>query len=135
MEYAVYIGKRNVLTSSLANPSSSHERMPSPCGNPDAGRTPERTSIGQPVREDGVGGKSAAPNPRFLRSSSTGNPVDPLKGRNFTDFVIDQQRLQIQEPHFEKFPTPQTFSCWKIKFKTEVCSCAKFPTETMLWTK
>ena len=32
----------------------------------------------------------------------------------------DQQRLQISDPHFDKFRTPVTFACWKIRFKTEV---------------
>ena len=27
----------------------------------------------------------------------------------------DQQRLQISDLHFDKFPTPATFACWKIK--------------------
>ncbi len=45
------------------------------------------------------------------------------KGRGYG---VDQQRLQIPELHFDKFPTPQTFSCWKIRFKTEVCSCSTF---------
>ena len=31
----------------------------------------------------------------------------------------DQQRLQISDLHFDKFPTPATFACWKIRFKTE----------------
>ena len=35
---------------------------------------------------------------------------------------------------FDKFPTPATFSCWKI-FKTEVCTCSQFPTEAMQWIK
>ena len=30
---------------------------------------------------------------------------------------------------------PATFACWKIRFKTEVCTCSKFPTEAMLWIK
>ena len=47
----------------------------------------------------------------------------------------DQQRLQISDPHFDKFPTPATFACWKIRFKTEVCTCSQFPTEAMLWIK
>ena len=33
----------------------------------------------------------------------------------------DQQRLQISDLHFDKFRTPATFACWKIRFKTEVC--------------
>ena len=30
---------------------------------------------------------------------------------------------------------PATFACWKIKFKTEVCTCSQFPTEAMQWIK
>ena len=37
--------------------------------------------------------------------------------------------------HFVKFPTPATFACWKIRFKTEVCTCSQFPTEAMQWIK
>ena len=33
------------------------------------------------------------------------------------------------------FPTPATFACWKIRFKTEVCTCSQFPTEAMQWIK
>ena len=71
------------FTSPPAYPSSSHERMLPPWDQPDAGRISERTCTKQPVTEDGDGGKSAIPNPRFLRSSSTGNSFDPMKGRFF----------------------------------------------------
>ena len=47
----------------------------------------------------------------------------------------DQQRLQISDLHFDKFPTPATFACWKIRFKTEVCTCSQFPSEVMQWIK
>ena len=46
-----------------------------------------------------------------------------------------QQRLQISELQFAKFPTPSTFSCWKIRFKTQVSSCSDFPSEAVLWIK
>ena len=45
--------------------------------------------------------------------------------------MADQQRLQISDLHFDKFPTPVTSVCWKIRFKTEVCICSQFPTEAM----
>ena len=45
------------------------------------------------------------------------------------------KRLQLSELHFDKFPTPQTFSCWKIRFKIELCICSNFPTEATLWIK
>ena len=47
----------------------------------------------------------------------------------------DQQRLQISDPHFDKFITPATFACWKIRFKTEVCTCSQLLTEAMIWIK
>ena len=50
-------------------------------------------------------------------------------------YGADQQRLQISDLHFDKFPTPATFACWKIRFKTEVCTCSQFPMEAMHWIK
>ena len=34
------------------------------------------------------------------------------------NFGVDQQRLQISDLHFDKFPTPAMFACWKMRFKT-----------------
>ena len=42
---------------------------------------------------------------------------------------------QISDLHFDKFRTPATFACWKIRFKTEVCTCSQFRTEALLWIK
>ena len=51
------------------------------------------------------------------------------------DYGVYQQRLQISDLHFDQFPTPATFACWKMRFKTEVYTCSQFPTEAMLWIK
>ena len=56
-------------------------------------------------------------------------------GGSSKNYGADQQRLQISDLHFDKFPTPATFACWKIRFKTEVCTCSQFPTEAMQWIK
>ena len=72
--------------------------------------------------------------PRCQSGPSARNSFDPKEGR-FKGLWADQQRLQISELHFDKFPTPTTFACWKIRFKTEVCTCSQFPTEAMLWIK
>ena len=56
-------------------------------------------------------------------------------GDSSNNYGADQQRLQISDLHFDKFPTPATFACWKIRFKTEVCSCSQLTTEGMLWMK
>ena len=63
-----------------------------------------------------------------IQSSSSG-------GDSSKNYGADQQRLQISDLHFDKFPTPATFACWKIRFKTEVCTCSQFPTEAMQWIK
>ena len=41
----------------------------------------------------------------------------------------------VSDLHFDKFPTPATFACWKIRFKTEVCTRSQFLTEAMQWIK
>ena len=45
------------------------------------------------------------------------------------------KRLQISELHQHKFPSPQTFSFWKMRLKTEVCICSNCLTEATLWIK
>ena len=56
-------------------------------------------------------------------------------GDSSKNYGADQQRLQISDLHFDKFPTTATFACWKIRFKSEVCTCSQFPSEAVLWIK
>ena len=73
-----------------------------------------------------------------LRCQSGPSAKDSVifSGRDYSkNCGADQQRLQISDLHFDKFPTPATFACWKIRFKTEVCTCSQFPTEAMQWIK
>ena len=67
--------------------------------------------------------------------NSAKNSVTSSEGDSLKNDGADQQRLHIWDLHFEKFPTPATFACWKIRFKTEVCTCSQFPTEAMHWIK
>ena len=73
--------------------------------------------------------------PRCQSGPSARNSFDPGEGRFSKDYGADQQRLQISDLHFDKFPTPTTFACWKIRIMTDVCTCSQFPTEAMLWIK
>ena len=66
---------------------------------------------------------------------SAKNSVIFSGGNSSKNYGADQQRLQILELHFHELPTPATFACWKIRFKTEVCTCSQFPTEAMQWIK
>ena len=56
-------------------------------------------------------------------------------GDSSKNYGADQQRLQISDLQFDTFPSPATFACWKIRFKTEVCTCSQFPTEALQWIK
>ena len=73
--------------------------------------------------------------PRCQSGPSARNSVIPGEGGFSKNYEADQQRLQISELRFDKFPTPTTFACWKIRFISEVCTCSQFPTEAMLWIK
>ena len=66
---------------------------------------------------------------------SAKNSFIPCEGDSSNNYGADQQRLQISDLHFDKFPTPATFACRKIRFKIEVRTCSQFPTEAMLWIK
>ena len=72
---------------------------------------------------------------RCQSGQSAKNSVIFSGGDFSNNYGTDQQRLQISDLHFDKFPTPATFACWKIRFKTEVCTCSQFPTEAVLWIK
>ena len=72
---------------------------------------------------------------RCQSGPSAKNSVIFSGGDSSKNCGADQQRLQISDLHFDKFPTPATFACWKIRFKTEVCTCSQFPTEAMQWIK
>ena len=79
--------------------------------------------------------QTPAQDQRCQSGPSAKNSVIPCEGDFSKNYGADQQRLQISDLHFDKFPTPATFACWKIKFKTEVCTCSQFPTEAMQWIK
>ena len=72
---------------------------------------------------------------RCQSGPSVKNSVIFRGGDSSKNYGADQQRLQISDLHFDKFPPPATFACWKIRFKTKVCTCSQFPAEAMQWIK
>ena len=55
----------------------------------------------------------------------------PAEGAHPQNYIADQQRLQLSD----KFPTPSTFSCWKLRFETQVSASFRSPSEAMSWIK
>ena len=78
---------------------------------------------------------NTALDPRCQSGPSARNSLVPSERRLSKNYGSDQQRLQISDLHFDKFPNPATFACWKIRFMTEVCICSQFPSEALLWIK
>ena len=72
---------------------------------------------------------------RCQSGPSAKKSVIPDEGDSSKNYGADQPRLQISDPHFDKFTTPATFACWKIRFKTEECTCSQLPTEAVHWIK
>ena len=72
---------------------------------------------------------------RCQSGPSATNSFVPSEGKFSNNYGADQQWVQISDPHFDKFTTPATFACWKIRFKTEVCTCSQFPTAAVLLIK
>ena len=79
--------------------------------------------------------QTPAQDQRCQSGPSARNSVVPSEGDSSKNYAADQERLQISDLHVDKIPTSAAFACWKIRFKTKVCTCSQFPTETMLWIK
>ena len=96
------------------------------------------TSIEEPLHSSTVEKSERPEQNRDLRCQSGPSAKDSVifsGGDSSKNYGADQQRLQISDLHFDKFPTPATFACWKLRFKTEACTCSQFPTEAMQWIK
>ena len=72
---------------------------------------------------------------RCQSGQSAENAVIFSGGDSSKNYGADQQRVQISDLHFDTFPTPATFACWNITFKTEICPWSQFPTEALHWIK
>ena len=99
---------------------------------------PWSTTIEEPLHTSTAEKSERPEQNRDLRCQSGPSAQDSVifsGGDSSKNYGADQQRLQISDLHFHKFLTPATFACWKIRVKTEVCTCSQFPTEAMQWIK
>ena len=81
------------------------------------------SSIEEPLHSSTVEKSERQKQNRDLRCQSGPSAKDSVifsGGDSSKNYGADQQRLQISDFHFDKFPTPATFTCWKRRFKTEV---------------
>ena len=96
------------------------------------------SSIEEPLHTSTVEKSERSEQNQDLRCQSGPSAKDSVifsGGDSSKNCGADQNRLQISDVHFDKFPSPATFACWRLIFKTEVCTCSQFPTEATLWIK
>ena len=91
------------------NPWSSH--MSEPIRSSQAGKNENQTQVQEQRCQFGPSAK---------------NSFIPSEGDSSKNYGADQQRLQISDLHFDKFPHQR----WTIRFKTEVCTCSQIMKET-----
>ena len=113
------VGKSgNVFVDPVASSSAPYpqELMPWSSGRaePIHSSTAEKNENRTPVQDQ-----------RCQSGPSAQNSVITSEGDSLKNYGADQQRLLISDIHFDKFTTPATFACWKIRFKTEVCTCSQ----------
>ena len=129
-------------TSSISGNVFAHQQVSSSAPYPQELNSskwnPWRETIEEPIHMS-IAEKSGRPERdsdlRCQSGPSAKKSVILSGGDSSKNYGADQQRLHISDLHFDKFPTPATFACWKIRFKTEVCTCSQFPTEATHWIK
>ena len=118
----------------FAHPQASSSSAPYPQGS----NSTWKKTIEEPIHMSTVEKSERPERDQDLRCQSRPSAKDSVifsGGDHSKNYGADQQRLQTSDLHFDKFPTPATFACWKIRFKTEVCTCSQIPTEAMQWIK
>ena len=62
-------------------------------------------------------------------TASSAMPLELPQNNN-----VGEERQQISELQFDKFPNPQSFWVWKVRFKNRVTT-SEFPSDAQLWIK
>ena len=125
-------------TSGISGNVFAHPQTSSSAPYPQELNSTWRETIEEPIHmstAEKSGRPERDPDLRCQSGPSAKDSVIFSGGDSSKNYGADQQRLQISDLHFDKFPTPATFACWKIRFKTEVCTSSQFPTEAMQWIK
>ena len=78
------------------------------------------SSIKEPLHSSAVEKSERPEQDQDLRCQSGPSAKDSVilsAGDSSKNYAAVQQRLQISDLHFDKFPTPATLASWKIRFK------------------
>ena len=128
MEYVWITGKRFGNQFATFDSSQNHHQGIHHCTTPrETVSVPQAIGTGTSFARDEERIKGTIPMPTFARRPSTMSSLFPVDIPQ--NSLVGQQRQQISELRFDKFPAPSTFLCWKIRFKSQVTTCSDFPSE------
>ena len=82
------------------------------------GSVPQTTGTDTFFTRDDKQSRGTIPMPAIARRPSTMSSLIPVELPQ--NSMVGQQRQQILELQFDKFPNPQSFLVWKIRFKNQV---------------
>ena len=119
----------NVFANPAASSSAPHPQELNPWSSgreePIHSSTVEKIEIQTPVQDQ-----------RCQSGPSASHSVIPSEGDSSKNELWGRPTTTADfGSSFRQIPTPATFACWEIRFKTEVCTCSQFPTEATLWIK
>ena len=106
---------------------------------------PQRIQCGAPQRERGSSPQAARSETLFARDDKQNRGTIPMqtfarRPSTVSSFIlvefphncmVGQQRQEISELQFHKFPNHQSLLVWKIRFKNQATTCPDFPSEAM----
>ena len=113
-------GSNRFITDTLSRNSSLYERSVT-------GGIPVREFSGKLVARGEERNRETIPTPRFARRPSSMNSYFPAEGAYPQNSMADQSGRLISELQSDKFTTPSTLSCWKIRFQIQVSACSSSP--------
>ena len=91
------------------------------------GENPVRDGTGKLVARSEERNRETIPMPRFLRRPSTMSSFFPAEGSYSTELRDWSTETADLRTLIWQIPTPSTFSCWKIRLKTQVSACSSSP--------
>ena len=94
---------------------------------------PRAIRTGTSFARDDEQNQGTIPMPTFATKPLTTSSAVPVEFPQ--NYMVGQQRQQISELQFDKFPNSKSFLVWKFRFKTQVTTCSDSPTDAMLWIK
>ena len=118
---------------STIHPENNSRRIQSDDGQRNREAAPEAERMKTGHTSDDILNHGTITMPTFATMPWTTSPKIPVELPQ--NYMVGQQIQQRSELQFDKFPNPQSFLVWKMRFKNQVTSCSVFPLVAMLWIK